>query len=235
MRTALLLLAASALWAATPVLDVKSQNYNPSSASVICTTTGVTAGDGILLGVSTFVVGTTVTVSDGTANTYTRIVLDSSGARQLFIYKVENSVGGTLTTTVTFNQGEFGTCIMLAYKNVISSSITDGITHNNGVTGPPDPGGFTTTNANDVIVGFAYTSTGAVTPATGYTLQQTAGNAGSVQLNAEDKGVSATGTYDPSWTTTLTPVWVAAGVALKGTSPGGAKPCTITLLGAGVC
>jgi hypothetical protein len=230
------------IWATTPQLDVKTEFYDTTGCggvgcqTVTCTLTSVTAGDAVVFAFTSLIGNTVSSVSDS-HNTYTRAAFLASGAgtRILYVYTAPNVTSGTLNIVATLtNTGDFPACIALAYKNAATSSIVDGTPSKaTNTTGAPDPGSFSTSNANDAIIGFAYTSTGVVTQATGYTLEETAGNGGTVQLNGEDQIVASTGSYDPNWTTTLAPVWVAIGLAIKGTPSAPSCATFMMMQGAG--
>lgn len=135
----------------------------------------------------------------------------------LVVFYALNIVGGTHDTILTYTGG--GGCLrvfsMSEWSGMPTSgllaAIVDGVSGTHGASGSCDPGAITTTNANDVIIGAGVNySTGTHGfEASGYTQLTT-----SSAQDAEYKIVSATGSYDPLFTTT-TGIWMCTGVAFK--------------------
>lgn len=154
--------------------------------------------------------GDTVTgVSDTEGNTWVRARYDGQSPINLFTYYAVNATGGT-RDTVTFAGSVTCDRVWLhEFSGMATSGVVDGTSGNFGVSGSCDPGGIVTTNANDLIFAVGVSNDGtAGKEATGYTAGVTA-----LAEDSEYQIASATGTYDPFFTSTA--LWTCSAVAFK--------------------
>jgi hypothetical protein len=208
------------------------------TASTNCTlSSAVVSGDAVIVAVSTIGGAFVSSITDGIGNTYSNLQTYTYGTSwRLTVYKSYNVASGASdVVTVTLGGADTGTIAVLRYTSVNSSPLDGGPTANGNFLaggGTADPGSFSTTNANDIIIGIVYCYAGVGSPASGYT-QRTYNSGTAGGIYTEDQTVSSTGTYDPTFTLSGASQFAAVGFSLK--VSGGAKVCvsTLSMLGTG--
>lgn len=175
------------------------------SSTMTCTLTATQTGNSLLIGCRS---------GDGTVLTFvpsaTPITATASTINNAFI--VSNVTTGTTAVVVTNTSiYDHTACLVAEVSGVITVSPIDVNTVfvRTGYLTSGTTGSVTTTNANDVIIGIAYSDSdanGPYTPGSGYATIGTATNVNTIygDIYLEYKNVSATGTQNPpvSWTTT---------------------------------
>lgn len=102
----------------------------------ITPTTAVTAGSLLLLNITAGNADMLSTVTDNKSNTWTLAVNTNnaaSGARQTYLYYVQNAVAGSTTITITYTSGQFpdSSVIFREYSSVLTSGALDKTSSNN--------------------------------------------------------------------------------------------------------
>jgi IPT/TIG domain len=195
-----------------------------------------TAGNTVVVGLVCWAsAGCQITsVADNFSNTYTQIGTTAhyvGTQADVALYCASGISSGSnfqVTATLT-NTGGDSDLYIAEYSgltcNVDQSAIGSGSTSTTSL----QTSSVTTTNATDLLVAVAGSSTGnAATAGSGYTLRQN-DNGGTAEYGGfEDQTVAATGSYSGSMTLAVTTSnWGMAMAALKGSSTGGGAP-TIT-------
>jgi hypothetical protein len=190
---------ASAVSSASCTLTVGPHHALAAFARVNGTTTFTVTSD--TLG-STFVLGTTST---------------GVGATQRVFWTCDTGSGGPDTVNVSAAAaGQRFELDVLEYQGVPTSSCDETSTINTGTSpgNPIDSHSLTTSNANDILIGFAGMNNGGTwTAATGYTIRTL--NGVGEQMVMEDRLVSSTGTYNANPTYSVNGDWVAAMIVFK--------------------
>ncbi len=197
---------------------ITSSGASAVSAAACTITVGAhhaIAGFARLNGTTTF-----IGLSDTLGNSFsTSSTVTGVGATHELFWSCDTGAGGSDTITVTANAaGQRFEMDILEYVGVATSSCNDG-TQNSLVTGttPGTPVAslmVTTTNASDLLVGFAGMNVGGTwTASTGYTIRvvDTIGE----DMVMEDNLVSSTGTYATNPTFSMNGNWVAGLMTLK--------------------
>ncbi len=180
---------------------------------------------------STATVGT---VTDSSGNAYHLAVGPTvySGTATQSIYYAANIVSAAAnanTVTVTFNGSAAAADIrILEYAGVSSSSPLDATAAATGSSGSASSGAATTSNANDLIVGADLTVTYTTAAGSGFTSRMITSPDGDI---AEDRIVTATGSYAATAPTSPAGPWIMQMVAFKTASSGGGGTPTPTAPG----
>lgn len=148
-----------------------------------------------------------LTLSDGTANSYSAVQSDghtSGNNLNLSVYECVNAVAVANSSTVSASWTGSATDPVMWFIEVSgdkTASPLDGTAAAVSLSATnPSPGGITTTNAADIVIGIVYSLLSGLTPAASYTQlgsQLAGGSAGF--LSVESQIVAATGTYTASW------------------------------------
>lgn len=183
--------------------------------------------------------GHTLSVSDSLGNTYTAAQSNFTGANNdvLSLWYVASSLAGANTVTVTVSgTGADHYCWAAEYSGIATVTPLDQTTAaaNAGVTAWTS-GNVTTTQASELLIGWAMGGNGAATATagTGWTLQAST-TAGSQSPAWEDQIVSVTGTFAATFTYSAAVSGVDAIATFKAAGAG-PPPCAslIALRGAG--
>ena len=173
-----------------------------------------TAGDTIIVTVST--VGPAISsVVDTQGNVYAQAVTVTGSA----IWYATNIKTGADTVTANFAASSLGLIYIHEYSGLATNPL-DQVSTQTGTGTAVTSGAKTTTQANELIFGYASVNHCAVGGGTGFTVRQTAG------CNmSEDMIVSSTGTYSATFTQNVSSGWegLMATFAAAGTAP---PPCT---------
>ncbi len=166
--------------------------------------------------------GTTITasVSDSNGNTYQTAVGPTTGvgSRGQMFY-AENIAGGANTVTVAFSASVSGAHLLIhEYSGIATSNSLDQVTSATGSSTVCDTGSVTTTQADALLFAScgAETDPTTITAGTGYTLRELVGAAG--KTATEDQIVSATGTYNATFTLGASAPWLASLATFKAAS-----------------
>lgn len=194
---------------------------NTTFASVV-TTTGITTTAGHIVMVcaeADTVAANGITITDSKANTWTRVISKSVVATfDLEIwYSILTSAGASHTFTATDNGGGVDSIIIVEeWSGQAASAPTDGSSSNSGTGSPLTAGTITTTNANDLIWVAGAQAVGALdlTASTGYS-NLTQNSTTFSNLGICSQVVSATGSYNGGFTSTVSVNWAAGAVAIK--------------------
>lgn len=176
----------------------------------------------------------TVTVSDSKGNTWTEDVhlVQTSDLGLLTVWSAPNCAAGANTVTFTFSVVVTSRYLIAEYNGMQTSAILDkkATTDGAGVTSatPTSAATATTTNANDLILGFVVTggAQGTISAGSGFTLREATLETSRVAL--EDKIVTSTGAYTSSFNFTGADTYAIAVVAYKmlGSTPIQGEPLT---------
>lgn len=191
-----------------PVFVGSAQVDNIFDTTCVVTRNGVSAGNHLVLVLSSNMSSDVITGVSGT-NTYSRITntLHSNAGITLVVYKAENSAAGNETVTVSLSASKSMNCALLEYSGVLTSGSLDQSAsgHNAGSTatdGDASPSVTTTTN-NQLIIGVITETSGAGTSfvaGTGFTLRAN-GTIGTAYHNVViDKVQAAAGSISATWT-----------------------------------
>jgi hypothetical protein len=161
----------------------------------------------------------TPTIKDTNGNTWVELFSNTNGSDINVIWAAYGAAGTTTTNYVTVAQPTQNTLqIAIAeYSGVTSvSPQLDQSTSATGTSTSANSGSATTTQANELILGFIDNATSnglTVTPTNGFTARQTVNG----NLVLMDKTVTATGSYAATATLSSSVAWFAAVATLKGT------------------
>ncbi len=164
------------------------------------------------------------TVTDSKGNSYVLAVGPTSGTglRQS-IYYAKNIAGGSNTVTVTFSKAAAAVDVrILEYSGLDTVSPLDVTAAAAGSGTTANSGAATTRSANELIVGAGMTAGAFSNAGTGFTLRTITSPDADI---AEDRTVSATGSYNATAPTSSSTAWVmqmATFRAAQGTSQSGA-------------
>jgi len=171
--------------------NVLMTNASGISASF---TANTTAGDTVIVGVSTNGppgVGIS-SVSDSQGNSYVQAVAVDGVA----IWYAPNIVGGADTVTANFASSTTWSVIYIhEYAGLDASAPLDQVSSQTGTGTAVSSGAKTTTQANELIFGYAAVDDWVAAAGTGYTMRQKAGG-----NMSEDMIASATGSYAATFT-----------------------------------
>lgn len=208
------------------VQSASAVNLTASTTSMAPALTGVTAGDTLVLAVSstTLTSGYVATaVTDTNGATWVRGPSLPSSAGAVEIWYGLNASAGTHTLTVTTNSGTNG-CLLDEFSGVatVQPVFDISVTHTASGTGPT--ASLTPSNVNELL----YFATVSANTQTGSPSAPFTAEVGPTLAAAQRAGVayvaanSLIGAYAPAWTQT-TGVYAVVGIALKGASvPGDA-------------
>ena len=218
--------AAQAQAAITFIQQNSATPQSPKSTVPVTFTSAQTAGN-----LNVVVVGwndTTATVSsvtDSKGNMYTRAVGPTvlSGQLSQAIYYAKNiqaAAANTNTVTVQFSvAANYADVRILEYNGLDVSNPVDVTAAATGKTATSSSGAATTTNGNDLIFGANMVSTSTSGPGSGFTKRVITTPDGDI---AEDRIVSAVGSYSATAPLTSAGPWVMQTIAFRGAS--GAPP-----------
>ena len=205
-------------------------NKNLSAVSTIATNT-VTLATGtnlILMGVASDTPLSTVT--DSGSRTYTIINFGSVTGLNLYVaYTLLASPLGaptndTVTATLT-GTGNVSMCAAYA-SGLASTSAQDKTNSANGTSTSPNSGNVTTTNNNELLIGFMGCVTGnneTFTAGTGWTnlSSNSTGTTSHVPSNLMQQIVSSTGTYSANASMTASSLWLSGIITFSDTTISG--------------
>ncbi len=148
-------------------------------------------------------------ISDNKGNTYTSAMPPtnwSSNSKRAQLFYAKNIVGGgtpiTITATLTANSTSTFHLYQFEFANADTAAPLDATAAAIGTSTAVNSGSATTNYANEMIFGWAIADTGTLTPGTGFTSLTTyKGNL------AEDRNVTATGSYSASATNSNSSNW----------------------------
>jgi phosphodiesterase/alkaline phosphatase D-like protein len=207
-----------------PAIAFVQTNYatpqTPQTQVAITYTSPQVAGD-----LNVVVVGwndataTVNSIADSKGNVYAiagPVTVFSAGGLSQAIYYAKNIVASTANTntvTVKFNgAAAFPDIRILEYTGIDPTNPLDGYATATGSTATATSAAMTTTNANDLIVGADIITTGTSGPGTGFTSRGITSPDSDI---AEDRVVTAVGSYTASAPTTSLGQWIMQVVAFK--------------------
>jgi hypothetical protein len=158
------------------------------------------------------------TIKDTNGNTWIQLFSNTNGSDTNVIWYAYNVSGATNTNYVTVSQPTQNT-LQLAiaeYSGITTVSPLDQSTDTTGTSTSANSGNVTTTQANELLIGFIDNATAnglTVTPTGGYTARQTVNG----NLVIMDQTVATTGSYAATATLSSSVAWFAAIATLKGT------------------
>jgi len=154
---------------------------------------------------------TVQSVKDSGGNNYSVAIGPTSGtALRQSIYYLSNIVGGNNTVTVTFNQPAVAPDIrILEYRGVTAVDVTAGASGNSATS---SSGAATTTSASELIFGANTVATTTRAAGSGFRSRIITSPDGD---NAEDRVVTATGSYSATAPLTSSGPWVMQLVTFK--------------------
>ena len=156
-------------------------------------------------------ISTVQSVTDNAGNNYSLAIGPTSGtALRQSIYYASNIVGGNNAVTVTFSQAAaYPDIRILEYRGVSTRDATAGA---RGSSGTANSGTATTTSANELIFGADMVATTTRAAGSGFTSRIITSPNGD---NAEDRVVTATGSYSATASLTSSGPWVMQLVTFK--------------------
>ena len=179
-----------------------------------------TAGNLIVAVVRMSTATQTVTLSDTRGNAYTNAVSQTQSAdgHQIYIFYAKNSKSGSNTIKATFSGTNNHPWIAIyEYKGLSTASPLDTTAKAQGSGAAPATGASTTTvSANELIVaasGYPNALSGTVTAGSGYTLQLQ--DTATSRAATETQIVSATGSYNGTFSVSTTATWSAVLATFK--------------------
>jgi hypothetical protein len=207
----------------------------PSSTVTVTFTKAQNAGD-----LNVVIVGwndstaTVNTISDSAGNAYTLAAGPTvlSGFLSQSIYYAKNiaaSSAGNVVTVKFTGSAAFPDVRILEYAGIDTSIAVDRVAAASGSTSVSDSGALQTSNANDLLVSGNMVYTASVTPGTGFT-QRIVTNPDAD--SAEDRVVSAVGTFNGTESLSSSGPWIAQMVAFRASGGGGTvdtTPPTVTI------
>ena len=219
---------------AAPISDaaiafVQSKNYSPNKsalASLSATfTSAQTAGNFNVVAVGWGTTSATVSsITDTKGNVYTLAVgptVTSFGNASIYYAKnIAAAAAGVNKVTVTFSAAVPWPDVRIAeYSGIVTTNPLDVSAVATGTGALGDSGFATTTNANDLLIGSNWVSTGSTGPGAGYTQREISGWDGDI---LEDRIVSTTGAYNATAPLSPSGNWIMQMAAFKGvpTTPG---------------
>jgi chitodextrinase len=163
-------------------------------------------------------------VTDSKGNSYTPAVGPTfvSGTGNAAIYYAKNiaaAAAGANTVTVTFNSAVgFPDIRMAEYSGISTTSPLDVTAVASGTSTLANSGSATTTNANDLLIGSNWYTTGITSAGTGYTQRQISGWDGDI---LEDQTVSTAGPHSATAVISTSSPWIMQMAAFKAAGSGG--------------
>jgi hypothetical protein len=158
------------------------------------------------------------TVHDTVGNAYTAALVPTvqAGSASQVIYYAKNIAGaaaGANTVTVTFNgSAVFPDIRILEYSGIDTASPLDVTAASSGTSTTASSGAVTTLNANDLIIGADLVQTTTTAAGAGFTTRFITSPDGDI---AEDRVVTATGSYTATATISPSGQWIMQLVAFK--------------------
>ena len=170
---------------------------------------------------------TVQSVKDSAGNSYSLAAgLTSGTAIRQAIYYAKNILGGINEVTVVFSPAAaYPDIRILEYSGLDASSPLDVSSGASGNSATASSGAVSTTAANELILGADTVFTGDKTPGTGFTTRIITAPDSNI---AEDRIVSATGSYSAGATLTSSGPWVMQMATFKAATGTGALAPTIT-------
>ncbi|HEX5483016.1 MAG TPA: fibronectin type III domain-containing protein, partial [Terriglobia bacterium] len=168
-------------------------------------------------------------VTDAKGNTYLRAVGPTSiaGVLSQSIYYAKSiapAAAGANSVTVTFSSAAaYPDIRVLEYSGADPNSPVDVTAAATGASATSASGAATTTNATDLIFGANIVTTSTSGPGSGFTRRLLTSPDGDI---AEDRNVTATGSYSASATLAASGSWIMQMVAFRTPSAGGIQPPT---------
>lgn len=163
-----------------------------------------------------------VTCTDSNSTSYTQDKFANlSSDAWCAVFRLSN-VGSGITSVKVSNSAAAGDIIIVAAEvaGLTNSSPVDQSSSGTSSSGStsPAPGSLTTANANDLLAAvMADDGTGTITDPSGWTDEYDETNGSSYEQGSGiTKTVSATGSYNPTWTLGASAKWVSCQVAYKG-------------------
>jgi len=204
-----------------------SKNTAATAGASVSISPAANTSAGNLLIVCWFANGTSLgfpTVTGSAGGTWSSSVIFTPDSNHTeAIYSLSNAAVYTTTDTVTVAVSGASEIDVhfLEYSGADTTDARDGSGLSNWYNGVPsttgDPGSFTPTTANDLILGFSAqpnVNTAGVTPASGYTKELNNLVVG-FECDTEDQVVSGTPTVDASWTYSVSAAWFCVEAAFK--------------------
>jgi len=179
-----------------------------------------TAGNTIIVSVSG---GASISsIADARGNAYSLAVQSAAGTDA--IYYARNIRGGSNTITATFSASTQGLMYIHEYAGLDPSAPLDQVSVLSGSGTAVTSGSKTTTQANELIFGYAAVERAVTAGESGFAIRETAGG-----NMSQDRTVSATGSYAATFTEGPSGVWTALMATFRGagtTTSGGTLPPT---------
>jgi len=230
-----LIVSAESAAAAIAFVQVNSATpQTPQTSVAVAYTAAQTAGN-----LNVVVVGwadstaTVNSVTDSNKNSYTLAVGPTmQGGASQSIYYAKNIVAGVNTVTVTFNgAASYPDIRILEYSGLDTVSPVDVVASASGSSATSSTAAVTTTNANDLIFAANDVATYTTGPGTGFTSRIITQD-GDI---AQDRIVTATGSYSAGAPLGMSGGWVMQMVAFKaaGSAPPPNPTLTVTKSGSG--
>lgn len=183
------------------------------------------AGDTIVamvVGIGTATQTPSFSCSDNQGNTYSvskSVNNTNNGFVSVFVCPSIGSPSGTFTVTFNVGNSSLGKWGFICSRfSGLSATGQPDVTAvgTTGLSSSAAPGNMTTVTANTLVVGVGWLSIGTIAPPSSPWVQIAETNSGINPLGgAFYQIVSSTGTFNPSWSSSLTPNWAAAQLALK--------------------
>lgn len=199
-----------------------AKNYNNGTSVAVAFGANVSANNlllALLFGYANS--NASASVSDTRGNTWTRIgSIVTGGDGSLYLdafYCIANGAGAD---TVTYNAAgsSYMSLIIAEYSGIATTSPLDVAGSSTGSSTSPSTS-ITTTNANDLIIGWVTSMAGStvtITSGSGYTMRQEYEDAATyMHAHLEDKSVSATGAQTVNATLGSSLQWIMRGAAFK--------------------
>lgn len=185
--------------AITLVQHTQSAVAVPGTSTTLAFGSNLTAGNLLVLMCRLGANGTTMTTTDTLGHTWVEAVNvdNAAGGRRTFLRYVENCSGGANTITFTPSTSVTFRIAIFEYSGLLTSGALDQKTAT-GATGnstTANSGNLTTTQADELLIGFAERSTSTFVATGGFTIEEAVPAAPNSFLAAMDLIVSATGTY----------------------------------------
>jgi hypothetical protein len=210
-------------------------NSNLAAGATMCSATlpgPATAGDLIVVGANWFSQAATAVVSDSQGDAYQAALAPTNWSGTSYraqVFYAKNITGGATSVTVTLSGGSNSGCEMYVeeYAGVDRVSPLDQTAVATGPGGQtPSSGTRTTTQARELIFGYAESATSIAGAGAGFTVRSTYND-----NLVEDEIVSTTGSYAATfagsaanWLAAMATFKAAAGTPTDGGPPGDAAP-----------
>jgi PKD repeat protein len=194
------------------VQSASNVSFTNATAASVSFTSNTTAGNAIVVAVST--AGPVISsVADTQGNTYIQAAVSGSNA----VWYATAIKGGAAKITANFAASTgFNLIYIHEYGGLASSSALDQVSIQTGTGTAVTSGAKTTTQANELLFGYASVDNCVSGGTTGFTARQTAG------CNfSEDMIVSSTGTYSATFAQSNSGGWVGILATFKGASSSG--------------